>query len=393
MTLWVALMASVAVCSGEPSSLAQQMLPGDAARGWRVFHEKKCLHCHAVWGQGGKLGPDLGRTYAGHATASQLAGVMWNHIPKMNATMRQIGYENISLSEDDMADIFAFLYFIRHLDEPGDAAVGRHLLDEKGCTFCHTLEGEGGTVGPELTVWGSYVNPIVFAQRMWEHAPSMEEQMSQAGLRWPVLEDRDVAHIIAYVASAASGSAKQYLRPGSPTSGAALMQEKGCLRCHAGSADAPAPDLSRIELPKSLSALAVRMWNHSPEMTRVMQERDVERPPLTAQEMADIISYLFVVRYDDRSGNPEAGRYIFRSKHCAECHSDSELATTVGPPARQLGAYASPVSMAHAMWNHGPAMMEQMTEAGLTWPVFTDREMVDLLAFLESVAGTSGPPR
>ena len=38
---------------------------------YRLFREKGCMRCHAVWGQGGDGGPDLGRTRTlGHATAA-----------------------------------------------------------------------------------------------------------------------------------------------------------------------------------------------------------------------------------------------------------------------------------------------------------------------------------
>jgi hypothetical protein len=44
--------------------------------------------------------------------------------------------------------------------------------------------------------------------------------------------------------------------------------------------------------------------------------------------------------------------------------------------------------MATAMWNHGEAMLARMTEAGLSWPVFNDQEMVDLLAYLNAPASS-----
>ena len=37
----------------------ESVLRGSAERGWKVF-QSKCLGCHAVSGQGGKIGPELG---------------------------------------------------------------------------------------------------------------------------------------------------------------------------------------------------------------------------------------------------------------------------------------------------------------------------------------------
>ena len=57
-----------------------------------------------------------------------------------------------------------------------------------------------------------------------------------------------------------------------------------------------------------------------------------------------------------------------------------------GPPTlKLLSGSASPAKMAAAMWNHGRTMLEKMTEAGMSWPVFADDEMADLLAYLSSI--------
>jgi mono/diheme cytochrome c family protein len=103
---------------------AELAVTGDVMQGWRVFHEKQCVACHAVWDQGGTVGPDLGRIRPGRLSGGQLAGVMWNHIPKMLARMKQAGSPPATLNEPEMADIFALVYFVRQLDELGDPAQG-----------------------------------------------------------------------------------------------------------------------------------------------------------------------------------------------------------------------------------------------------------------------------
>ena len=80
-----------------------------------------------------------------------------------------------------MVDLFAFLYFIRYMDEPGDAMKGKILLEMKGCIKCHPVkEGAKG----DLSRWGMYVNPILWAQMMWNHFPQMEKEMKKKGLPW-----------------------------------------------------------------------------------------------------------------------------------------------------------------------------------------------------------------
>jgi cytochrome c551/c552 len=305
---------------------------------------------------------------------------MWNHIPKMLGQMRETGRPPVTLSHEEMSNLFALMFFVRQLDEPGNPELGREILRAKGCTECHQTRVTGEGIGPDLTRWGRYANPIVWAQLMWEHAPVMEETMKRSGIAWPKLEGADLVHIVAYVRSIGASGEKMYLSPGSVIRGATLFQEKACGKCHPGSG----PDLAATDLPVSVGALASRMWNHSPLMIRTMQERDVSRPPLAPQELADIVAYVLALGHIDRGGNPELGVKVFREKGCAQCHEQDRKSGAPRLTGSEPGSDATPVYMATAMWNHGETMLQRMTEAGLSWPVFNDHEMVDLLAYLNA---------
>ncbi len=385
IALVVGMTVGVSAARGQTS---QTTLPatGDVMRGWRVFFEKKCVDCHAVWDHGGRVGPDLGRLRTGRLSGGQLAGVMWNHIPKMLGQMQHTGRLPTTLSQQDMADLFALIFFVRQLDEPGDPVRGEQILIRKGCGECHSTDSSEGSIGPDLAQWGKYANPVVWAQLMWEHAPMMEEAMRRSGMTWPKLEGTDLVHIVAYVRSAGISGEKTYLRPGSVGQGLSLFHEKKCDTCHPGSG----PDLAAsADLPTSMSALASRMWNHSPEMTRVMREQAVERQPISAQELADILAYVLLLGNLDRGGDATRGERVFAQKGCVQCHNHEEMAEG-GPTVQRLGQDAAPVDMAAAMWNHGKTMLEQMTEAGISWPVFNEHEMVDLLAYLKTAESEAG---
>ncbi len=387
--------ATLSICaglfgSGSPAGAQPEgavgTVGGDIMRGWREFHDKKCVECHAVWDQGGSVGPDLGRIRAGRLTDGQLAGVMWNHIPKMLGQMRETGHPPVTLSQEEMADLFALIFFVRQLDEPGDPARGESILRAKGCSECHQTRATGENIGPDLARWGRYANPIVWAQLMWEHAPVMEEAMKRSGIKWPKLDGADLVHIVAYVRSTGTSGEKIYLSPGSVSRGATLFREKACHRCHPG----PGPDLAAAELPISVGALASRMWNHSPSMMQMMVEQDVSRPPLTPQELADIVAYVLALGNVDRGGTPTRGEKVFAQKGCGQCHQQEGKTSAPRLSRRERGTELRPVHMATAMWNHGETMLARMTEAGLSWPVFNDQEMVDLLAYLN--ASESSPP-
>lgn len=354
---------------------------GDVMRGWRAFYDKKCVACHSIWGEGGSKGPDLGRTRSGRLSSGQLAGVMWNHIPKMLGQIQETGGRPSTLSREDMSDLFALMFFVRQLDERGDPTRGEQILRVKGCSECHSVDTTEGGAGPDLARWGRYANPVVWAQMMWEHAPLMETAMRRSGMEWPELEGSDLVHIVAFVRSAGVSGEKTYLRPGSAKNGQQLFREKKCDRCHPGSG----PNLRELNLPASAGALASRMWNHSPAMNQVMRERDVERRAIGPQELADILAYILALGHKDQDGDVERGRRVFTAKGCVQCHEQSEMADATAPTVAQLSGDATPVGMAAVMWNHGATMLERMTEAGLSWPVFDDREMVDLLEYLRTV--------
>ena len=52
---------------------------------------------------------------------------------------KKIAYPD--LDHKDMANLFAFLYTARYVDEPGDERRGERLFASKGCVRCHGQQG------------------------------------------------------------------------------------------------------------------------------------------------------------------------------------------------------------------------------------------------------------
>ena len=344
-------------------------LPGDAKEGWRVFVQKKCSECHSIWGEGGKGGPDLGSLPKAYVSQAQLAALMWNHGPDMWGRMvaRKIPLEKMTTKE--MADLFGFLAFIRYMDEPGDVRKGKALM-ERACGKCHT-QGKS-----DLSRWAMYTNPILWAQMMWNHSGQMEREMKAKGIRHFEFEENEMVDLIAYVRSLNPGAEKVYLSPGDPRSGEQLFTQKGCIQCHVPKSEY---DLSeRKNFPRTLGQLAGMMWNHSEEMRKEMERRGITFPNLSSQDMADIVAYLFSTHYFDQPGNAERGKVVFVKKHCADCHVKGRETGDLSRLKNQI----SPIFMAETMWNHGPIMLERMRKAGIPWQKMDEKEMVDLMEYL-----------
>ena len=81
---------------------------GDATRGSTIFREKSCSRCHAVGGEGAKVGPDLA---ASDALRSSLnwASAMWNHSPAMEKKFGETQTTWPRFTDDEMADLVEFL--------------------------------------------------------------------------------------------------------------------------------------------------------------------------------------------------------------------------------------------------------------------------------------------
>lgn len=391
ITVLVLMMVGVSVASLAQSDRGEAafLFPQDASLGWKLFLSKNCIRCHTIWGQGdASIGPDLGRIHIAHLSEGQMATNIVNHLPTMWEKMQEEGVRYPTITPEEMGHLFSFLYFIRYVDEPGDPAVGKNLLSVKGCTNCHAILGEGGKIGPDLTRWGVYINPIVWAQKMWTHAPQMEEAMTKQGMAWPMLNAKEMIDLVAYIQSIGGKiQDEHHLEPGSPKRGKDLFDEKHCHECHTieGIGAKLGPDFGKIEFPRTLGGMAALMWNHSPGMMKMMKMRHIDREDMNPQEMADILAYLFSVRFFDEPGDPARGEKRFEEKNCVICHSVGPGGRdgSVGPNLGRL-RNISTITLTQMIWNHGPQMMAKMRDYGFSWPVLKGTDMNDIVAYLRT---------
>lgn len=172
-----------------------------------------------------------------------------------------------------------------------------------------------------------------------------------------------------------------------PLAGSQVFGSKGCVKCHSvnGLGGTLAPDLGASSRRHSFYELAAAMWNHMPEMGKQMEELGIARPAMDAEEAGDLIAFLFTLDYFDPPGDVEVGKKLFTEKKCVACHQIGLFGGVSGPSLDHLSQYGSPILVAASMWNHGPAMAEEMEARGLTRPTFSGSELSDLIAYLESV--------
>ncbi len=135
------------------------------AQGEKLFRKKKsCLACHQLEDEGGLLGPDLSR-----AGFSYTPEWIFTWLGNPQRIKPQSKMPNMGLNNEECRAISAFLASLKgeklkqkweaYLASSGDPVKGKKLFfDSEGkanCAKCHTVKGQGGKVGPQLSFVGT----------------------------------------------------------------------------------------------------------------------------------------------------------------------------------------------------------------------------------------------
>jgi cytochrome c2 len=345
----------------------------DAQRGAEVLRRERCVECHAVGGraagQAGVAAPDLGKRASQAYTPARLASVMWNHAPQMWPALEAKKISIPRLSEQDSEDVFAYLYSLMFFNQPGDAARGAAVFDDKGCSTCHSLSPveKGPAKGPGVPVarWSAVSDPVLLVQQMWNHASTMKAAIASGHMRWATVTGQDLIDVSAYLDSlpVIHAGPERFSLP-EPASGKRLFEAR-CAVCHQGTLS-----LDKRMANLTLTDVAADMWNHAPRMIG---------PVLNPAEMRRVVAYVWERQYMGPPGDVAKGREAFVQKSCAGCHQGPAAVAI----ARGERVY-TPLNMVGAVWVHGPGMLQKVTAAGGKWPVLSPEDVADLVAYLNT---------
>ncbi|NIR44758.1 MAG: c-type cytochrome [Gemmatimonadetes bacterium] len=359
---------------------------GDPVAGRQIFVSRGCVRCHSIWGNGGTLGPDFAVVGAGRSL-QQLAGLFWNHTPRMIETVRHEEVRWPTFTEAELADIISYIYYVKLFDQPGNPEDGEWWFREKRCVECHSVGGRGGQVGGGLDGYARYIGPIMLAQGMWNSGPEMQGEQVSRGIPMPKFVGRELADIQAYIRRDSDLREREavFLQPPNPNRGRELFLEKGCVACHGreGRGTRFGPDLQTATQRLQVSEIAGVLWNHSFQMDAAIRARGIAFPRFEGTEMADIIAFLYYLRFYAGAGDVQIGEQVFERKGCSACHGGD---AAVGPDLAQSRAVLTPLGLATAMWNHAPAMYDMIQLGDVEWPLFENEEMRDLSAYLQALA-------
>jgi putative heme-binding domain-containing protein len=122
----------------------------DPIAGKKLFQEN-CSTCHGLDGGGGR-GPNLHTPHLKHAADERsLRALIENGIsPEMPAAW--------FLTDDEIANVASYVLSLGRIPQekvPGDPAQGAAVYAQSQCAMCHTLAGQGTSIGPDLTEVGA----------------------------------------------------------------------------------------------------------------------------------------------------------------------------------------------------------------------------------------------
>jgi mono/diheme cytochrome c family protein len=172
-----------------------------------------------------------------------------------------------------------------------------------------------------------------------------------------------------------------------------LFADKGCVQCHAIGAvgGKVGPDLADLGVRRSPTEFAAAMWNKAPAMLTAAQGKGIPAPTLTPAEMADLVAYLYSVRYFGDAGEVQRGWAVAAAKGCLTCHG---IAGERGKSAGDLSRYpstATPPGVLSALWNHALVTAREPGGKPGAWPAISPEEMRHLTAVLMTIGRGTRP--
>jgi putative heme-binding domain-containing protein len=169
VALWIGVHVSISFAQQHPAS-------GDgskaAAAGGQITFNSACAGCHGLDGRGSDKAVNItGSAKMRHLSDAQLTGIIADGVPGTGMP----GFRN--LSDRQIRAVVGYIRSLQGKSEtrtlPGDAMRGKAIFFGKGeCSSCHTVSGNGGFLGPDLSAYGSSVSAgairdeIVKPQRM-----------------------------------------------------------------------------------------------------------------------------------------------------------------------------------------------------------------------------------
>lgn len=141
----------------------EEKLNAQVVAGKWTWQKYNCNDCHTILGIGGYYAPDLTKVMS-YRDADWMKRFLKDPEKVWPASRKM---PNLHLTDQEITGLIAFLSWVNEIDtnnwppKPIIAAAttsekrGETVFKTQGCSACHTINGIGGKIGPDLTKVGS----------------------------------------------------------------------------------------------------------------------------------------------------------------------------------------------------------------------------------------------
>ena len=169
---------------------------GEESPGRAVFVSKGCAICHE---ERAVLQAPHVSVLRRDRSLFRLAADMWNHAPLMWANLSEPGLKWPRLTPREMAALGLYLNGSAPKDPKPNLGRGQVMLVEKGCSRCHSLDGQGQRAAKDLVRHVRFDSNIAWVAAMWNHAPTMIALGAERGVEYPYFEPEELVDLIGFL--------------------------------------------------------------------------------------------------------------------------------------------------------------------------------------------------
>lgn len=191
-----------------PNQTKSANLTAQAIRGKHLFESNNCMGCHTILGEGAYYAPELTKVYErrGESFIKQMLRDPFAMYPNQRKMVKY------NFKESEMDDLVAFFKWIGEMDLNGFPAKpdlvntssqsgvvietrNRPKVFNQMCIACHSLQGQGGSVGPALDGVGSRRDAVYIGK--WLRDPlAMKTDSKMPKLP---LSEEDIVELVAFL--------------------------------------------------------------------------------------------------------------------------------------------------------------------------------------------------
>lgn len=193
-----------------PAQTNSQNLTPEAIRGKHLWDKNNCMGCHTIMGEGAYYAPELTKVISRRGEA--FVKSMLKDPQKMYPNERKM--VNYHFTDQEISDLTEFLKWIGKIDLNGfpaqtemekqanlAAGPSKPIIFNQVCVACHSVQGQGGNVGPALDGVGTKYDNEYLAK--WLKDPMAVKADSKMP-KLP-LTDSELAELVTYLSQLKGG--------------------------------------------------------------------------------------------------------------------------------------------------------------------------------------------